>query len=170
MCRCRYTHDVDAKFADLRVPSVDEISEEPPLNIHTLDEASATPHSKYPSLDMGTVCPVFAETGECRYVFCLFYVRFLFLVYNNSLDTCSNAVFLEAMYAQTRQGTSPWGDEDKKTRSALTAQEVNFIGPETQKLLRTKKVCFPSFFWLECLCIRWKVCVLHRQRNCKMQK
>ena len=54
------------------MPSVDEISEEPPFIVRTLDGASATPHPKYPSLDMGTMCPVFAETGECRYVFCLF--------------------------------------------------------------------------------------------------
>jgi len=47
------------------MPTVDELSEEPPLNVHTLDEASTTPHSKYPSLDMGTVCPVFAEVCFC---------------------------------------------------------------------------------------------------------
>ncbi|KIJ98643.1 hypothetical protein K443DRAFT_8992 [Laccaria amethystina LaAM-08-1] len=35
------------------------------------------------------------------------------------------------------------GDEDKKARSALMAQEVNFIGQETQKLLRTKKYVVP---------------------------
>jgi tRNA-dihydrouridine synthase 3 len=54
------------------VPSVDEISQEPPFGVRTLDGASASPHLKYPSLDMGTVCPVFAETGECRYVFAFF--------------------------------------------------------------------------------------------------
>lgn len=33
------------------------------------------------------------------------------------------------------------GDDDKKARAALTAVEVNFVGTETQKLLKTKKVC-----------------------------
>lgn len=125
---CRFTHDVDAylaaKPADLRVPSVDEISEEPPFNVRTLDGASATPHPKYPSLDMSTVCPVFAETGECRYG-----LKCRFLGGHVRTDEEGNVVLL--------------GDEDKKARSALTAHEVNFIGPEAQKLLRTKKYGFP---------------------------
>lgn len=33
------------------------------------------------------------------------------------------------------------GDDDKKARAALTAVEVNYVGAETQKLLKTKKVC-----------------------------
>lgn len=31
-------------------------------------------------------------------------------------------------------------DEDKKARAVLTAQEVNFVGPEIQKMLRSRKV------------------------------
>lgn len=31
-------------------------------------------------------------------------------------------------------------DEDKKARAVLTAHEVNFVGAEVQKMLRSKKV------------------------------
>ena len=55
LCKCRYTHNVDNKPVDLRVPSVDEISEEPPFNVRTLDGASVTPRQNYPSLDMGVL-------------------------------------------------------------------------------------------------------------------
>jgi tRNA-dihydrouridine synthase 3 len=31
-------------------------------------------------------------------------------------------------------------DEDKKARAILTAHEVNFVGADVQKMLRSKKV------------------------------
>jgi hypothetical protein len=31
-------------------------------------------------------------------------------------------------------------DEDKKARAVLTAHEVNFVGADIQKMLRSKKV------------------------------
>jgi hypothetical protein len=31
-------------------------------------------------------------------------------------------------------------DEDRKARAVLTAHEVNFVGAEIQKMLRSKKV------------------------------
>jgi len=61
------------------------------------------------SLDMGTVCPVFAETGSAGIFLPFHFLSEAFiLAYNNSLDTVSNAVFSEVMYVQTRQGTSSW--------------------------------------------------------------
>ena len=150
LCRCRYTHDIDAylaaKPADLRVPRVDEISEEPPFNVRTLDGSSATPHPKYPNLDMGTVCSLFAERGECRYV-CLF-VAIHFSEYFSCTRYGFKCRFLGRHVRTDKEGNVVLvGDEDKKACSALTAKEVNLIGPETQKLLGTKKVCFPSFFF-----------------------
>ena len=66
--RCRFTHDVAgylaAKAPDIHMPEVSQILEEPPFvpNLGSL----RSPHPQYPSLDLNTVCPVFAETGECR--------------------------------------------------------------------------------------------------------
>jgi tRNA-dihydrouridine synthase 3 len=36
-------------------------------------------------------------------------------------------------------------DEEKKARSAVSAKEVNFVGPDVLKLLRSKKVSHEHF-------------------------
>ena len=89
------------------------------------------PHPDFPSLDMSTVCPVFAETGECRYGF---KCRFL----GGHVRT-----------AETGE-LSLVGDEDKKARAALTAHEVNFVGADVQKALRSRKVGSICVFRVVC--------------------
>ncbi|KAF9011796.1 hypothetical protein BDQ17DRAFT_1387388 [Cyathus striatus] len=57
--KCKFTHDLSAYLAakpqDLRIPATSEISESAPFG--PVDT------------NLGTVCPVFEETGECRYGF-----------------------------------------------------------------------------------------------------
>ena len=89
------------------------------------------PHPDFPSLDMSTVCPVFAETGECRYGF---KCRFL----GGHVRTAENG------------DLSLVGDEDKKARAALTAHEVNFVGTDVQKALRSRKVGRTCMFRIAC--------------------
>jgi len=68
--RCRFSHDVGAYLAaksqDIRMPQISEISNPSPF-VPVIDKVGM-PHSPYPSLDSSSVCPVFAETGECRWV------------------------------------------------------------------------------------------------------
>ena len=69
LLRCRFTHDIPAYLAakayDLHIPHVSLFSDSPPF---APDRAATLDHSKpvYPSIDLNTVCPVFAATGECR--------------------------------------------------------------------------------------------------------
>lgn len=39
-------------------------------------------------------------------------------------------------------------DEDKKARAAVTAREVNFVGPDVQKVLRSRKVRYSSTLFM----------------------
>ena len=39
-------------------------------------------------------------------------------------------------------------DSEKKAHGALTAQELNFVGPEVQRLLRSRKVRIPTLLSL----------------------
>ncbi|TFK31535.1 hypothetical protein BDQ12DRAFT_693979 [Crucibulum laeve] len=123
---CRFTHDIPAylaaKPADLHIPQVSEISDAPPYAPEYT--GSLKPDPKYPSLDLGTICPVFAETGECRYGF-----KCRFLGAHVCLDAEGNPSLI--------------GDEDKKAQVALTAHELNFVGADVMKALRTKKYPFP---------------------------
>lgn len=128
--RCRFMHDIPAyltaKPHDLHIPQMSEMSDLPPYA--PSPETLRKSHPEYPTLDLNTVCPVFAETGECRYGF---KCRFL---------------GGHVKFSETGE-LSLVGDEDKKARAALTAHEVNFVGADVQRMLRSKKVCvFHLFF------------------------
>jgi tRNA-dihydrouridine synthase 3 len=121
--RCRFTHDIpsylEAKARDIHIPDISQTSETPPFA--PSQDSLVTPHPNYPSLDLSTICPVFAETGECRYGF--------------------KCRFLGGHVKISESGElSIVGDDEKKARTALTAHEVNFVGADVQKALRSRKV------------------------------
>lgn len=100
--KCKFAHDIPAylaaKLHDLRIPDTSEISDSAPFI--EPDRAVRAPHPKHPSLDLGTVCPVFAETGECRYAFLSFgYGEYVPI--ESTIDMASSAGSLVHMYAQT---------------------------------------------------------------------
>lgn len=114
--RCRFNHDIPsylgAKPLDIRLPQATEISANSPFISETLPD----------TLSDASICPVFAELGECRYGF---KCRFL------------------GSHARTNQdgSLSLVTDEVRMANAAVSAKEVNFVGSEAQKLLRSKKVC-----------------------------
>lgn len=67
--RCRFTHDIAgylaAKPRDIRIPKIDEIPSSPPW-VPNFTESSLV-NDQYPSLDSLSECPVYLETGFCRY-------------------------------------------------------------------------------------------------------
>ncbi|KAF9472611.1 FMN-linked oxidoreductase [Pholiota conissans] len=123
---CRYTHDIPsylaAKARDIHIPEMSQTSDSAPFAPD--QDSLVKPHLDYPTLDLSTVCPVFAETGECRYGF--------------------KCRFLGGHIKFSETGEmSLAGDEDKKARTALTSHEVNFVGADVQKALRSRKYKFP---------------------------
>lgn len=124
--RCRFSHDVDAYLAakphDLRIPSVSEFSESPPFGPDLT--AVSKPHPRYPTVDTATQCPVFAETGECRYGY-----KCRFLGGHVQDGSEGNLTLLQ--------------DAEKKAHAAMTAHEMNFIGAEVQKRLKSKRYPLP---------------------------
>ncbi|PPQ71388.1 hypothetical protein CVT24_012219 [Panaeolus cyanescens] len=143
---CRFTHDIPAylsnKQPDIHMPLASQLSENEPF---APSQSSLTEyHPQYPSLDTKTVCPVFQETGECRSIQlsspdqgssgtnCL-YFRYGF-----------KCRFLGGHVKISESGDMTLvGDEDAKARAALTAQEVNFVGQDVQKALRSRKYATP---------------------------
>ncbi|KAF9467198.1 hypothetical protein BDZ94DRAFT_1211631 [Collybia nuda] len=123
---CRFTHDIPSYLAvksqDIRIPQTSQFSLSSPFTPDITKSIAPVP--EYPSIDLGTVCPVFSETGECRYGF-----KCRFLGGHVRIDGSASLALI--------------GDEDKKARAALTAMEVNFVDAETQKLLKTKKYPCP---------------------------
>lgn len=126
--QCRFTHDVGAYLAqkqrDIRFPAASALSAYPPF----VDlppppppaEDGATP-AQDASIDCGTICPVFAETGECRHGL--------------------KCRFLGAHVHTGESGSiEPLLDADRAAHAAVASKELNFAGPEVLKLLRTKKV------------------------------
>ncbi|SJL01662.1 probable tRNA-dihydrouridine(47) synthase [NAD(P)(+)] [Armillaria ostoyae] len=115
---CRFNHDIPsylaAKPRDIRLPQATEISANSPF----------IPETPPDTLSDASICPVFAELGECRYGF---KCRFL------------------GSHARTNQdgSLSLVTDEVKVANAAVSAKEVNFVGSEAQKLLRSKKYQFP---------------------------
>jgi tRNA-dihydrouridine synthase 3 len=75
----------------------------------------------YPSLDFSTTCPEFAATGECK-----FGIRCRFL--GSHVEKGLQSELLVKV------------DEEKKARTVASEHELNFVGAETLKLLRTNKV------------------------------
>jgi len=106
---CRFSHDVQAYLAnkpnDLTLPTVD----------HILAGTTA---------DTPTVCPVFLESGECRYG-----LKCRFLHSHLSIDA---------------GGPTLQKDTNKIAQTALTSKEINHIPPDVLKALRTKKYPLPK--------------------------
>ncbi|KAJ4469542.1 zinc finger dihydrouridine synthase [Lentinula aciculospora] len=74
-----------------------------------------------------TQCPIFEEFGECKYGFKCRYL---------------SAHIRKAPSDDGTETLSLIVDEQKKAHATISAKEVNYIGSETQKLLRTKKYPF----------------------------
>ncbi|KAF8241060.1 FMN-linked oxidoreductase [Tricholoma matsutake] len=123
---CRFTHDIPAYLAakaqDIRIPNVSEISDTSPFASRFTSVVN--PHPEIPSVDLNTSCPVFTETGECRYGF-----KCRFLGGHICLDENGKTTLVV--------------DDVKKAHAVVTALEVNFIGPEIQKQLRSRKYSCP---------------------------
>ncbi|KAG7094002.1 hypothetical protein E1B28_007631 [Marasmius oreades] len=124
---CRYNHDIPAYLAakpkDLRIPLISELLDEPkPESENGVVRLTSS------STGRPVVCPVFEEHGECRYGYKCRYLSAHIKRSDSDGETPEIAV-----------------DEEKKARLAISATEVNYVRPETQKLLRTKK--FPFLVW-----------------------
>jgi tRNA-dihydrouridine synthase 3 len=95
-------------------------------------------HPTHPSLDLTTTCPVFTETGECRCVRCSFCS---ICIPNLNGSYGFKCRFLGGHVHTDETGNIALaGDEDKKARAVLTANELNFISSDIRNALRTKKV------------------------------
>ncbi|KAG6889934.1 tRNA-dihydrouridine synthase 3 [Termitomyces sp. Mi166 len=122
----QFSHDIRAYLAakqqDIRIPEISEISNAPTFAPDSIKLAK--PHPEHPSINLNTVCPIFAETGECRYGF-----KCRFLGGHVQVGPSGNLTLVN--------------DEEKKARTAVSSQELNFIGGDIQKQLRSKKYSFP---------------------------
>ncbi|KAJ2919731.1 hypothetical protein MD484_g703, partial [Candolleomyces efflorescens] len=124
--RCRFSHDIDAYLAakpqDLRIPSTAEFTDTPPFGPGL--SIALKPHPRYPNVDIATQCPIFAETGECRYGY--------------------KCRFLGGHISEGSEGNITLSaDEDRKAQAALTAHEMNFVSADVQKDLRSRKYPLP---------------------------
>jgi tRNA-dihydrouridine synthase 3 len=125
-----------AKPQDIQIPQVSDISVSCPFISRV---KAGVADAEHPSLDLSTTCPIFSETGECRYGSGSGYsVSF------QTLPTFRYGFKCRFLGGHIRKDENNAlalvDDEEKKARTALTALEVNYIGTETQKLLRSKKV------------------------------
>ena len=106
---CRFSHDVQAYLAnkpnDLILPTVD----------HVLAGTTA---------DTPTVCPIFHESGECRYGL--------------------KCRFLQSHLSTDAEEPTLLKDTNKMAQTALTSKEINHISPDVLKALRTKKYPLPK--------------------------
>ncbi|EAU84036.1 zinc finger dihydrouridine synthase [Coprinopsis cinerea okayama7 len=123
---CRFTHDIaeyiKEKPQDLRIPLLSEFKESPPYGPDLT--VIGKPGKKHPNIDFSTKCPVHEESGECRYGYKCRYMG------GHALEDEEGNVTLVA-------------DEDKKAQVALTSHEINFVGGDVQKQLRSKKYPTP---------------------------
>ncbi|KIM92414.1 hypothetical protein PILCRDRAFT_810469 [Piloderma croceum F 1598] len=127
---CRFTHDIPsylaAKPKDIQFPSTIDILDSSPFIKSSTGESNETQENGMP-VDQSTICPVFAETGECRHG-----LKCRFLGGHVQKDGSGNLVLIV--------------DEEKKARSAVSAKEVNFVTPDVLRLLRSRKVCHEHFY------------------------
>jgi len=81
---CKFSHDIPAYLAakthDIRVLESSEISDNAPFV--KIDRPVRGQHMDHPSIDWSTTCPIFAETGECRFVRCVVCVNETHLLTN----------------------------------------------------------------------------------------
>ncbi|KAJ7291928.1 hypothetical protein C8J57DRAFT_1274196 [Mycena rebaudengoi] len=120
--QCRNNHDLAgylaAKPTDLKMPPVSAVRDMPLPSSAEMDVDSA------PQAEMKTICPVFEETGECRFGF-----RCRFLGGHVRTDEAGALRLIK--------------DEDKIAYAALASVEANRLSPQAQKLLQRKKYPFP---------------------------
>ncbi|KAJ7084968.1 zinc finger dihydrouridine synthase [Mycena epipterygia] len=117
--KCRNNHDVAgylaAKPPDLKFPQPADVKDMSVPVSGAMDVDSAA---------LKTICPVFAETGECSFGF-----RCRFLGGHVRYDDAGVPELIK--------------DEEKMAYAALANVEANRISGHAQKLLRTKKYPFP---------------------------
>ncbi|KAF8352002.1 zinc finger dihydrouridine synthase [Amanita rubescens] len=116
---CRFIHDIPkylaAKPADIRIRETNEIADTIPFVTEVQPETNG---------HLNTRCPIFDETGECRFGF-----KCRFLGGHASKDTEGNINIIV--------------DEEKKAQTAVSMHEANFVDAEILKMLRTKKYPTP---------------------------
>ncbi|THH29491.1 hypothetical protein EUX98_g4689 [Antrodiella citrinella] len=123
---CRNTHDIQAYLAvktrDIYFPPVELITDEPPF-VKPSEDAIMVDESS-PSIDPTTRCPVHTVRGECK--------------------TGLKCRFLGAHVRKTDTGSYEMTvDEERQALSAVTEAELNFVGADTLKKLRSKKYPYP---------------------------
>ncbi|KAJ6616709.1 hypothetical protein B0H10DRAFT_2036019 [Mycena sp. CBHHK59/15] len=128
--KCRNNHDMSgylaAKPQDLRLPQRDEVKDLP-IPTSTSSEMAVDSSEPAPAATFSRskiICPIFEETGECRFGF---RCRFL----NGHLRDDGSGI------------PELTKDEDKMAYAALTTVEANRLSSHMQKLLRSKKYPFP---------------------------
>ncbi|EIN14460.1 zinc finger dihydrouridine synthase [Punctularia strigosozonata HHB-11173 SS5] len=122
---CRYAHDIPAylsqKPRDLRFPPISRLSHVAPF-VSPAPDHDTEVDADYPTVDFHTSCPIHEEVGYCRFgLKCRFLGGHARKIEDGSLE-------LEV-------------DEERKARAALTTTELNYIGSDVMKALRTKKAC-----------------------------
>jgi tRNA-dihydrouridine synthase 3 len=140
----------------LRIPLLSEFKESPPYGPDLT--VIGKPGKKHPNIDFSTKCPVHEESGECRFV-----VAVLF----NSTSLKARFVvrygykcrYMGGHALEDEEGNVTLvADEDKKAQVALTSHEINFVGGDVQKQLRSKKVCKLGFGCVQVLTYRvWDI-------------
>ncbi|KAK7444511.1 tRNA-dihydrouridine synthase 3 [Stygiomarasmius scandens] len=115
---CRHSHDIPAY---LEAKPAD-------LRFPTVAEVLDAPKTSGETEPTSgpIICPVFEEFGECKYGF-----KCRYLSAHVRKDDSGNLTLVV--------------DEDKRANAALNANEANYITPDVQKLLRTKKYPTPIY-------------------------
>ncbi|KAJ6545498.1 zinc finger dihydrouridine synthase [Mycena capillaripes] len=118
--RCRHNHDIAAYLAakppDLALPQAEDVKNMPVPVEGAMDVEKAA--------GTRTICPVFAETGECRYGY--------------------RCRYLGGHVHPSDSGVPELIKDEEKMAYAVTASaELNRLSNHAQKLLRTKKYPFP---------------------------
>ncbi|KLO17293.1 zinc finger dihydrouridine synthase [Schizopora paradoxa] len=120
---CRNTHDItmylSQKLADIivRSPSISQN----PTGDEKIDEDSCKNSGAFPeSINTESRCPIYEEKGECKHGFkCRFLGGHVKRLDDGSLDLLR--------------------DDTKVAQRKLDTTEINFMAPDTLKLLRTRK-------------------------------
>lgn len=110
-----------AKPKDIRFPSASDLMD--PSFVNSLTNRNGIADVEGVPLEFKTTCPVFEETGECKHGF-----KCRFLGGHVRKDNDGSLLLIQ--------------DEEKKARTAVSAKELNFMSPDTLKLLRSKKACY----------------------------
>ncbi|KAJ7776017.1 zinc finger dihydrouridine synthase [Mycena maculata] len=123
--KCRNNHDIPgylaAKPPDLNFPQLVDVKDMPVAAAGSMEVDSDQPP---PSDAWKPMCPVFEETGECRFGF-----RCRYLAAHVRYDESGTPELVK--------------DADKMAYAAGASVEANRISGHAQKLLRTKKYPFP---------------------------